>query len=94
MRWNVDGAAAGYARLHYFIEPRPHGIMLDRSLVRASDHDGTKLAVITALRYFADPVGCKLIAEGTETEEEQVAVLGAGVRFGQGDPFVRSVPLQ
>jgi EAL domain-containing protein (putative c-di-GMP-specific phosphodiesterase class I) len=92
--WNVDDAAAGYASLHYFVEPQPHGIMLDRSLVRASDYDGTKLAVIMGLRCFADPVGCQLIAESTEAEEEQVAVLGAGVRFGQGDPFGRSVPLE
>ncbi len=60
--------------------------------MRASDHDGTKLAVITGLRHFADPAGRQLIAEGNETEGERVAVLGAGVRFGQGDLLAQSLP--
>ncbi|MGO9177722.1 MAG: hypothetical protein ACLQBX_18935 [Candidatus Limnocylindrales bacterium] len=50
--------------------------------------------MITGLRYFADPAGCQLIAEGNKTEDERVAVLRAGVRFGQGDLLGRSVPLE
>ena len=57
---------------------------LDIEWVRRIDQDPVRRALVSGLVYFASETGCELIAEGIETEEELVSLLGLGVRLGQG----------
>jgi EAL domain-containing protein (putative c-di-GMP-specific phosphodiesterase class I) len=41
------------------------------------------------MRLFARTAGCRLIAEGIETEDEARTLKGLGVEFGQGHWFCR-----
>jgi EAL domain-containing protein (putative c-di-GMP-specific phosphodiesterase class I) len=39
------------------------------------------------MRHFSRTAGCRLIAEGIETEEEAATLRALGVEFGQGYLF-------
>jgi EAL domain-containing protein (putative c-di-GMP-specific phosphodiesterase class I) len=45
------------------------------------------------MRHFARTVGCRLIAEGVETEAEARTLTGFGVEFGQGYLLGRPEPV-
>jgi EAL domain-containing protein (putative c-di-GMP-specific phosphodiesterase class I) len=80
----VDDAGAGYAGLHHILELRPQYVKLDISLVRSIDNDPARQAMVTGMTRFAESVGCALIAEGIETENELTALKLLKVEFGQG----------
>jgi EAL domain-containing protein (putative c-di-GMP-specific phosphodiesterase class I) len=40
--------------------------------------------MVVAMRHFARTAGCRLIAEGVETEAEAKSLTALGVDFGQG----------
>ena len=80
----VDDAGAGYAGLHHILELRPQYVKLDISLVRNVDTDPARQAMVNGMAYFAESVGCALIAEGIETPNELTALKLLKVQFGQG----------
>ena len=85
----VDDAGAGYASLRHILELRPAFAKLDISLVRGIDGDDLRQAMAAGMQYYALRSGCRLVAEGVETEEE-ANVLGAlGVDLAQGYLFGR-----
>ena len=85
----VDDAGAGYAGLHHILELRPQYVKLDISLVRNIDTDPARQAMVTGMTRFAESVGCALIAEGIETENELTALKLLRVEFGQGFHLAR-----
>jgi EAL domain-containing protein (putative c-di-GMP-specific phosphodiesterase class I) len=40
---------------------------------------------VVGMRYFSRASGCRLVAEGIETEDEARALASLGVEFGQGN---------
>ena len=50
-------------------------------------------ASIRLTRYFARTGGCRLVAEGVETEDEARALTQLGVEFGQAYWFGRPAPV-
>ncbi len=80
----VDDAGAGYAGLRHILELRPEFVKLDISLVRNIDSDPARQAMVAGMCRFAESVGCALIAEGIETENELAALKLLKVGFGQG----------
>ena len=85
----VDDAGAGYASLRHILELRPDYAKLDISLVRRIDGDDVRQALAAGLQYFASKVGCRLIAEGVETDEEAAVLQRLGIEFAQGYLFGR-----
>jgi EAL domain-containing protein (putative c-di-GMP-specific phosphodiesterase class I) len=45
------------------------------------------------MRHFAHTAGCRLIAEGVETEAEARTLTGFGVEYGQGYLLGRPEPV-
>lgn len=84
VRVAVDDAGAGYASMQHVVELRPDLVKLDISLVRGIDGDPARQALIAGMRYFAERTGCRLLAEGIETEAELRTVVDLGVALGQG----------
>ena len=80
----VDDAGAGYAGLRHILELRPEFVKLDISLIRNIDSDPARQAMVAGMARFAESVGCALIAEGIETEQELATVKSLQVGFGQG----------
>jgi len=80
----VDDVGTGYSGLTTIAEIRPDIIKLDMSLVRGVDANPVKRSMIETLLTFADKVGCRIVAEGIETEAELTCLMRLGVHYGQG----------
>ena len=80
----VDDAGAGFASLRHILELRPAFVKVDRSLIADINSDPVRRALMVGMRHFTGSAGCRLIAEGIETEEELAALLALQVPLGQG----------
>ncbi|HEY5473608.1 MAG TPA: EAL domain-containing protein, partial [Candidatus Limnocylindrales bacterium] len=89
----VDDAGAGFASLRHILELRPAFVKLDRSLVAGLEADDARQAMIVGLRHFARATGCRLIAEGIETDAELAVLRALEVPLGQGYLLGRPVPV-
>ncbi len=92
VRLAVDDAGAGIANFGHIVELRAHFVKLDISLVRGVNANLGRQALVVAMRHFARTAGCRLVAEGVETEDEARALTQLGVEFGQGYWFGRPLP--
>jgi len=93
VRLAVDDAGAGFASLRHILELRPAYVKLDRWLVAGLDSDDARQAMIVGLRHFAGATGCRLIAEGIETEGELAVLRALDIPLGQGYLLGRPVPI-
>ncbi len=75
--------------MRHILEIRPAFAKLDISLVRGIDGDELRQAMAAGFQYYALRSGCRLIAEGIETEQEANLLRGLGVDLGQGYLFGR-----
>lgn len=89
VRLAVDDAGVGIANFGHIIGLRPDFVKIDLSLVHRVNADPGRQALVVAMRHFARTAGCRLVAEGIETEEEARALRQLGVEFGQGFWFGR-----
>lgn len=80
----IDDMGAGFSTLQGIAQVRPDYIKIDMSLVRGVDADPVKKALIETFVAFAGRIGCFIIAEGIETENELRTLIKAGVHYGQG----------
>jgi EAL domain-containing protein (putative c-di-GMP-specific phosphodiesterase class I) len=87
------GAGAGYESLARIEKLRPSFMKLHRGAVSGIEDDTARQMFVTTLVNFADRHGCKVIAEGVETEGERDALRAAGVHLGQGYFVGRPVPI-
>lgn len=85
----VDDAGAGYSSLRHILELRPTYAKLDISLVRGIDGDDLRQALAAGIQYFAHKIGCRLIAEGVESDEEADVLHRLGIEYAQGYLFGR-----
>jgi PAS domain S-box-containing protein len=84
VRLAVDDAGSGIANFGHIVELRPDFVKLDISLVRGVDANPERRALVTGMRHFSRTAGCRLVAEGIETEGEARALTTLGVELGQG----------
>ncbi len=84
IRLAVDDAGAGVANFAHIIDLRPDYVKLDISLVRRVNANTGRQAMVVGMRHFSRTAGCRLIAEGIETEDEARTLRALGVEFGQG----------
>ncbi len=80
----VDDVGTGYSGLLSIAEIQPDFIKIDMSLVRGVDANPVKRALLETLLTFSEKVGCRIVAEGIETEAELACLIRLGVHFGQG----------
>jgi len=88
----VDDMGAGYSGLRQITSVHPGYLKLDRSLVSGIDSDSERGALVGALAGYSKQVGCLLVAEGVETEEELREVRRLGVPLVQGFYLARPGP--
>jgi EAL domain-containing protein (putative c-di-GMP-specific phosphodiesterase class I) len=94
IRLAVDDAGAGVANFGHIIELRPDFVKLDISLVRRVNANLGRQAMVIGMRHFSRTAGCRLVAEGIESEEEALTLTGLGVEFGQGYFFGHPEPVE
>ncbi len=92
VRLAVDDAGAGIANFGHIVELRPNLVKLDIGLVRAVNTDLGRQAMVVAMRHFSLETGCRLVAEGVETQAEANTLLALHVELAQGYLFGRPEP--
>jgi PAS domain S-box-containing protein len=92
VRVAVDDAGAGTANFAHIVGLRPDFVKLDVGLVRDVDRDVGRQALMVGMRHFATAAGCRLIAEGIETQAEADMLTSLGVELGQGYLYARPAP--
>ena len=66
---------------------------LDIGLVHRIDRDEVRQALVAGIVYFARRSGCRLVAEGIETDAERSWLQELGVELGQGYLLGRPAPV-
>jgi EAL domain-containing protein (putative c-di-GMP-specific phosphodiesterase class I) len=92
VRLAIDDVGTGYSSLSKLLDLGPEIFKLDISLTRDIDTDPKRGAMTTSLVAFGADAGLELIAEGIETGAELDALVGRGVRYGQGYFLARPAP--
>ncbi|MBU2547274.1 MAG: EAL and GGDEF domain-containing protein [Proteobacteria bacterium] len=85
----IDDVGAGYSGLWTIANIRPEFVKVDMSLVRCVDSNPVHRALLETLVSFSNKIGCRLIAEGIESETELSTLMDLGVHFGQGFHLAR-----
>lgn len=80
----LDDFGAGHSGLLTLVHSTPHFIKLDQALVRGIHRDGYRQHLVKALVGFAASVSTSLIAEGVESWDELMVLVGLGIRHVQG----------
>ncbi len=86
---SIDDFGTGYSSLSQLQSAPFHIIKIDRSFVARLDEKGA--AIIRAALYIARELGCEVVAEGVETEQQADALKRLGADYFQG--FLFSKPL-
>lgn len=87
IRLAVDDAGAGVANFGHLVDLGADFVKIDTSLVRRVNANLGRQALVVGMRHFARTAGCRLVAEGVETEDEARTLTELGVEFGQGYLF-------
>ena len=90
VRLAIDDAGAGFSSLQHILNMDPDVIKLDISMTRDIESTPPKRALAAALSTFAHEIGCLMVAEGIETEEEVEVLCELGISVGQG--YLLGVP--
>jgi EAL domain-containing protein (putative c-di-GMP-specific phosphodiesterase class I) len=88
----IDDVGAGYAGLRHVVDLQPDILKMAMVLTRNIQDDPARRAMTSAMVHFARDIGCKLVAEGIETEAERDVMERLGVDYGQGYLFARPLP--
>lgn len=80
----IDDVGAGYAGLRHIVDLAPDILKLDMSLTRDIFRDPARRALAGALVKFSEEIGCSLVAEGIECEQERDIMADLGIAYGQG----------
>jgi len=83
MQVALDDFGTGYSNLGPLLTLDLDRIKLDQSFVRALDRP-RGVALVKAVIAMADALGCEMIAEGVETEEQLRALAQMGCAYAQG----------
>jgi diguanylate cyclase (GGDEF)-like protein len=80
----LDDVGAGYSSLQAIAELHPDFLKIDRSLIQGIHVDPIKWALLETFITFSRRIGCRILAEGVETEAEMQTVIQLGVDYVQG----------
>ncbi|TIX51090.1 sensor domain-containing phosphodiesterase [Alteraurantiacibacter aquimixticola] len=93
VRIAIDDVGTGYSGLRHIVDLKPDMLKMDMALTREIDSDPARRALTGALVQLARDIGCLLVAEGIETQQECDTMTALGVACGQGYFFSRPLPV-
>lgn len=85
----IDDLGAGFSGLRTWSELKPDYVKIDRYFVSGIDADATKLGFVRSMLDMGRAMGCRVIAEGVETERECRELVDLGLDRLQGNLFGR-----
>ncbi|MFC3150581.1 EAL domain-containing protein [Litoribrevibacter euphylliae] len=87
MRIAVDDFGAGYSELNRMIALEPDLIKLDMRFFKSAIEGGIANDAIQAIGFMAERIGCDVLCEGVETEQEFNFAVACGATLIQGFLF-------
>ena len=92
VRFSLDDFGVGYSSLSY-IQAYPFSkIKIDRKFVDRIDSDPVSAAIIASVCVLAERTHMEIIAEGVETQTQELALRRLGIKHAQGYLYGRPVP--
>ncbi len=80
----VDDLGTGYSGLKLWSDLKPEYVKIDKHFVSRIDCEPVKREFVRAICNISKVMGCKVIAEGIERQEEAEVLLELGITYGQG----------
>ena len=80
----IDDFGAGYSNLKRIVDLTPAIVKLDRVLIAGLDRDRRRQSFLRGFVDLLRQVGCRVVAEGIETDDELRASVDIGAQFVQG----------
>lgn len=93
-RLAVDDIGAGYSGLSSFAELTPEIVKIDMALVRNIQLSMHRQKTVQALCNLCHDVGCTIIGEGVETQDERECLIALGCDLLQGYLIGRPQPMR
>ena len=84
LRLAIDDVGAGHSTFRHILDLSPELIKLDRSLIQGLHRDTARRALAEALTMYGRRIGCEVVAEGVECEEELAVIETLGITRVQG----------
>lgn len=88
----LDDFGTGYSSLSYIQNFPLDKIKIDQSFVKNLDLNPQSLAIIRTISALAESLGLQSVAEGIETEDQQLLLKLAGCTIGQGYLYGKPMP--
>lgn len=90
----IDDFGTGYASLHYLKNLPMDTIKIDKSFVIELLNSRSNLSIVEASIGLAHAFGCKVVAEGVESEEHGKLLLKLGCKIAQGYVIAKAMPAE
>lgn len=90
---SLDDFGTGNANYSFITLFEPEYLKIDKLFTTGVGKDELSTTVVESIIDLADKTGCKVIAEGVETEDQRSVLHTMGVPFFQGYLFARPEPL-
>jgi len=85
----MDDLGEGFSGLRLWSELRPEFVKIDMHFIQGINHDPVKLQFVRSIQEIAEKSGCRVIAEGIETQAELLLIRDLNIAFGQGYHLAR-----
>ncbi|MDQ0316953.1 putative bifunctional diguanylate cyclase/phosphodiesterase [Amorphus orientalis] len=88
----IDDFGTGYSSLSYLHNYSVHELKIDKSFVQKLGSERYSAKIVQLCIDLAGELGCAVVAEGVETEEQVEILRDMGCPLGQGFLFSRPLP--
>lgn len=89
----IDDFGTGYSNLGQLRQFTCHTLKIDRSFVSEMEDGSIRSSLIPHVVDIAKNINVNIVAEGIENDKQRVALMQAGIQFGQGYYFGKPMPL-
>ncbi len=93
VRFSLDDFGTGFSSLEYLLSYGFDEIKIDRKFVMDIDKREESIQIIKVINFLCQTLGMQAIAEGIETEEEEITLQKLGVNIGQGFRYSKALPV-
>jgi diguanylate cyclase (GGDEF)-like protein/PAS domain S-box-containing protein len=92
VRIALDDFGTGHASLAHLMQFPVDALKIDRSFIRGIGRHSEAEAITKAIVYLGQSLDIEIIAEGVETREQELHLIGLGCHSGQGYLYSKAVP--